>query len=264
MTVDDASLAYQGVADAWAAGAAPLYDRLAVLLVDQLPGPLSGSAVLDIGAGTGAVSRALVQRGAVPFAVDSAPDMIDRCRTAGLHGVVADMLALPFGNGAYDHAVAAFSVSHVDDPVRAVSEARRVVRPAGTVVAGVFAAAAPNRSKRAIDAVAEEFGYVPPPWYLHFKRDLEPLTNTAPAFRDVARRAGLADVSTQELTVETGVNASADIVGSRLGMAHMAPWVASLAPARRSALVEAAVNAVARDPEPLRPTVVVMSGRVGA
>jgi 2-polyprenyl-3-methyl-5-hydroxy-6-metoxy-1,4-benzoquinol methylase len=93
---DDAASAYDGAAELWDEGPSRLYNRLARLLVDDFPLPLDGLKVLDIGAGTGAVSRVLLERGARPYAVDSADDMIERARAHGVPGSVANMLALPF------------------------------------------------------------------------------------------------------------------------------------------------------------------------
>ena len=57
----DASSAYTGVAAAWDAGPSRLYDALARAVVSAHPGDVAGLRVLDIGAGTGAVSRALAE-----------------------------------------------------------------------------------------------------------------------------------------------------------------------------------------------------------
>jgi hypothetical protein len=67
-------------------------------------------------------------------------------------------------------------------------------------------------------------------------------------------------VALLERDVDTGVAEPRHIVAARAGMAHLAPFVASLEPSRREAFLAAAVAAVARDPQPLRPAVLVMSG----
>ena len=162
----------------------------------------------------------------------------------------------------FDGAIAAFAISHVADPVRALMEARRVVRDGGAVVVGSFAAAPANTSKDVVDAVAQRYGYVRPAWYDTLKREFEPLSNTAERLRECARLAGLAEITIAERVVETGVDAPSDIVASRIGMAHLAPFVAALDDATRRAFVAEAIAAVARDPQPLRPSVLVMASRV--
>jgi hypothetical protein len=64
--------------------------------------------------------------------------------------------------------------------------------------------------------------------------------------------------------VDTGIATPEEIVASRVGMAHLAPFVASLTTIRRAQLLTAAVAAVARHPQPLRPTILVLSSLVRA
>jgi ubiquinone/menaquinone biosynthesis C-methylase UbiE len=256
--------AYEGVARAWASGPAGLYDRLADEIVSEYPGGVSGHHVLDVGAGTGAVSRAVTRLGGRATAVDVAENMVAHMRAHGLTAVSGDLLSLPFDNATFDGSVAAFSISHVDDPVRALRETRRVVCAGGVVMAGLFAARSANASKEIVDGVAERFGFVRPSWYQRLKLDFEPLTNTPQELREAAGRAGLADIVIVVREVSTGIAAPADIVASRIGMAHLAPFVDTLQSARRAEFVAAAVAAVARDPQPLRPVVLIMSSRVRA
>ena len=259
---DDAALAYEGVARAWAGGPSRVYDRLAEAVLAGYPGGVSGQHIVDIGAGTGAVSRAVLQRGGRVTAVDAAADMVGHMRANGIDAVEGDLLSLPFDPMTFDGAIAAFAISHVADPVRALMEARRVVRDGGAVVVGSFAAAPANASKDVVDAVAQRHGYVRPAWYDTLKREFEPLSNTAERLRECARLAGLDEISVAERVVETGVDAPSDIVASRIGMAHLAPFVAAMDDAARDAFVDEAIAAVARDPQPLRPSVLVMASRV--
>jgi SAM-dependent methyltransferase len=52
-----------------------------------------------------------------------------------VHAQVADVQALPFADGSFDVAVAAWMLYHVPDLDRAVSELARVLRPGGRLVA---------------------------------------------------------------------------------------------------------------------------------
>ncbi len=260
----DVSTAYVGTADAWAAGPARLYDALARAILTTGTVSLQGQHWLDAGSGTGAASAALRDLGARVRAVDVAPDMVAHLRARGFDAVVGDLLSLPFDDASFDGLVAAFSISHVDDPARALAEARRVVRDGGVVLASVFAAQPLNTSKEVVDKVAETFGFVRPEWYLAFKRYLEPKTNTRATLRQCAREAGLSDIRIMQRIVNTGIASPAEIVSSRVGMAHLAPFVESLAPVRREQFVTAAVKAVARDPQPLRPAILVLSSRAPA
>ena len=257
----DASSAYVGVAAAWDAGPSRVYDSLARAVVSAYPGDLAGLRVLDIGAGTGAVSRALAARGADPTAIDLAPDMVACLRDQGFTAVVGDIRTLPFDDATFDGAVAAFAISHVDDPGSVLAEACRVVRSDGVILVGVFATQTVNASKQVVDAVAEGFGFVAPAWYRRFKKELEPMCGTLTALEASAHGAGIAEIRVEERVVDTGVSEPSDIVASRLGMAHLAPFVASLSRDRREEFIAAAVDAVALDPQPIRPTILILSGR---
>ncbi len=260
----EVTTAYEGVARAWASGPSRVYDRLAEEVVSAYPEGVVDQHVLDIGAGTGAVVRAVVRLGGRATAVDAADDMVGHMRANGLDAVSGDLLSLPFDDAAFDGAIAAFSISHVDDPVRALREARRVVRRSGVVMVGLFAARPANASKEIVDSIAERFGFVRPSWYDRVKRELEPRTNTPLALGDCAHLAGLAEVLISERVVNTGIATPPEIVASRIEMAHLAPFVGALEASRRREFVVAAVAAVARDPQPLRPVVLIMSSRVRA
>lgn len=259
--IEEASSAYRGVASAWAQGPSRMYDRLAQEIVAAYPAPLAGQHVLDIGAGTGAVSRALIRRGARATGVDLSPDMVEHMQADGLDAVTGDLCALPFSNASFDGGIAAFSISHVERPISALREMRRVVHDGGTVLVAVFAARPANASKEVVDGVAEHFGFVRPQWYEWFKNEVEPLTNTPEKLRVCAQHAGLADIVIHERVIDTGVATAQDIVSARLGMAYLAPFVESLPPSKRDELTAASVAAVARDPQPLRPVVLLLCSR---
>jgi SAM-dependent methyltransferase len=259
-----AGAVYEGVARAWADGPSRVYDRLAEAVVAEYPSAITGQHVVDIGAGTGAVSRAVLRLGGRPTAVDAAGDMVEHMRARGLDAATGDLFALPFDDETFDGAIAAFAISHVADPVRALVEARRVVHRGGVVMVGQFRVTAANTSKDVVDAVAQRYGYVRPGWYELLKREYEPLVDTPEKLRACALAADLGDVVIAERTVDTGVATPADIVASRIGMAHLAPFVAGLDDATRREFVAAAISAVAVDPQPLRPDVLIMSSRVRA
>ena len=249
--------AYDTSARLWAEGPEPVYARLARALLAQplLTGTLStgtlstemgaglaGARVLDLGSGTGVAARAALAAGARSVvAADSALGMLRRC-PGRLHPVAADATALPFRDGCFDLAVAAFCLGHLDRPVAGLREARRV---AGALAASSFAAGWNHPAKAAVDEVLAAFGYRPPSWYATFKRDTEPWASDAAALGRDATAAGYADVRLWTITVDTGLSRPAELAAWRLGMAHVAPFVGSLTAARRAELRHAAQDAVA-------------------
>jgi ubiquinone/menaquinone biosynthesis C-methylase UbiE len=102
----------------------------------------AGARVLEVGCGTGVLTRALAGRKAVGsvIGVDTAETLLERARelAADLGNVgfeVADARALPFEDGTFDVVVFDSTLSHVPEPGRAVAEAFRVLRPAGRLAA---------------------------------------------------------------------------------------------------------------------------------
>ena len=98
------------------------------------------AAVLDIGCGTGAQSRALARR--VPdgevVGVDQLDLFVERARElaadmGNLRFEVSDAHTLPFSDATFDVVVLHTVLTHVADAAQVVTEAARVLRPGGTL-----------------------------------------------------------------------------------------------------------------------------------
>ena len=225
---------YDAGAEAWASAPAHVYARFAAAMLEHSPVPVSGADVLDVGAGTAVACDAALARGARwAVASDIAMEML-RHRTPAIPAVVADGGRLPFADGSFDLLVAAFSLTHLPDPAAALAEWRRVA-PAALIA--TFAPGPSHPAKVAIDAVVARFGFVSPPWYEEFKRELEPLVEDTSALTAMVRSAGYQEVEVTVRTVDAGLRTPAEIVDWRLGMAQLAQFVASLSAPRPSALV---------------------------
>ncbi|SDC43783.1 Methyltransferase domain-containing protein [Geodermatophilus telluris] len=103
-------------------------DAVAFLLGDR---PLR---VLDLGAGTGLLTDALLAAGHEVVAVDPSPEMLDqlRARHPGVPAHVGGAEDVPLADGSVD-AVVAGQAAHWFDPDAAAPELRRVLRPGGVV-----------------------------------------------------------------------------------------------------------------------------------
>jgi SAM-dependent methyltransferase len=103
-------------------------DVVAFLLGDR---PLR---VLDLGAGTGLLTEALLAAGHEVVAVDPSPGMLDqlRARLPRVEAAVGGAEAIPLPDADVD-AVVAGQAAHWFDPVPATAELRRVLRPGGVV-----------------------------------------------------------------------------------------------------------------------------------
>jgi SAM-dependent methyltransferase len=95
-----------------------------------------GTAYLDSGCGAGMAAGIAAARGAVVSGFDAAEALLDIARERVPAGDfrVADLEAVPFPDGSFDLVTGFNAFQFAGDPVRALSEARRVARPGGRVV----------------------------------------------------------------------------------------------------------------------------------
>ncbi len=116
----------------------------------------SGAQVIEIGCGTGPVSRVIAER-SEPDAVlglDPSPILVERARelAAGsdkLSFEVGDARNLAFGDGSFDVAVFHTALCHIPGPETALAEAFRILKPGGwlAVFDGDYATATVARAE---------------------------------------------------------------------------------------------------------------------
>ena len=103
--------------------------------LDRFLEALPGTAVLDLGCGSGRDAEYLIGRGATVVAVDLSEKLLRyaRCRCALAGAVLCDLLALPLADGVFDGVWACASILHLprETHLRAFSEIHRVLRPGG-------------------------------------------------------------------------------------------------------------------------------------
>lgn len=175
---------------------APVYDafagfhrqrRRAAELLDLR----AGERVLIDGCGTGADLRYL-PRGAEVSACDLTPAMVERTRaraeTLGLavDARTADAQALPYPDAAFDVVLLHLILAVVPDPVAAIREAERVLRPGGRATVldkWVPAGRAPSLARRAANLVANAVA-------TDLTRSLEPLVAATSLRVEHQERAG--------------------------------------------------------------------------
>lgn len=114
-------------------------ERRAVVALLQ---PLGGWRILEAGCGNGRLAATLASQGIRVIGVDASGDMLRaaarRSRDAGapVDLVRADVGALPFPNGSLDAVTAVTVLCFLNEPIAALRELARVVRPGGRVVVG--------------------------------------------------------------------------------------------------------------------------------
>lgn len=134
---------YDVLAEAYAAEnetgiANAYYERPAVL---ALAGEVAGRRILDAGCGSGALTKALRDRGAVMSGIDSSTAMLELARRR--LGGGADLRAgdlrdpLPFPDGVFDDVIASLVLHYLQDWGPTLGELRRVLRAGGRLIVSV-------------------------------------------------------------------------------------------------------------------------------
>jgi SAM-dependent methyltransferase len=92
--------------------------------------------VLEVGGGEGELAeRITTELGAELVGVDQSERMVELQRAKGIDARVGDVQDLPFADGEFDVALAAWMLYHVPDLDRGLSELARVLEPGGRLVA---------------------------------------------------------------------------------------------------------------------------------
>lgn len=133
-----------------------------------LSGDVAGRRVLDAGCGSGPLTAALRDRGAIVSGFDLSAAMIDLARErlgADADLSVADLAeALPYDDRTFDLVVSSLSLHYLADWNPPLTEIRRVLRPGGRLVVSVPHPAAymfnyPDRDYFAVTQYSEEFEF---------------------------------------------------------------------------------------------------------
>lgn len=248
--MNDVQQAYDAAATAWREGPERIYAGLARTLVGTVE--VGGRRVLDLGAGTGVAAREALAAGAAAVVrVDLAASML-RAGVVPGPAVAADAARLPFRDAAFDVVVAAFSLGHLPRPLDGLRECRRI---APVLAASAFDPSWGHPAKAAVDEAMASYGFTLPAWYGRLKAGEAQVEGRA-GLLGLAREAGFARAEVSRFDVDTGVRTPAAMVRWRWGMAHLAPYVATLDPATRDRARADAERAVTGMPPVVVPMLV--------
>jgi ubiquinone/menaquinone biosynthesis C-methylase UbiE len=197
MTTSPVAVYFNGVADVYDQ-VIPFFASFARQVADALDLPRDAQ-VLDLAAGRGALTRELAGRAGRMVAVDAAPRMVDLLARdhPAVETRVMDAAALEFPDATFDLVVAGFVLHILPDPVAAVAEVRRVLRPGGQ-----FAFTIPGRA----DGSPDPWPDPPNDLFLEYRKHQIAGTGYRPNDADseeLLARAGFANVARQ--TLETAI-----------------------------------------------------------
>ncbi|WP_168218560.1 class I SAM-dependent methyltransferase [Nocardioides eburneiflavus] len=162
---------WTGVARAYARSFAGLCAGAIPTLVDGLP---SGSRLLDVGCGTGALVQAARRAGHEALGVEPDPEMADLAGDALDDDVVVGGLPdLPHADDGFDVVTANFVLNHVDDPRAAARELARVGAPGGVVRASIWGSTPPPQAEMWSSLLDTAGAVRPSPSRLPADRDFE-------------------------------------------------------------------------------------------
>jgi len=127
---------WEGAARAYHDGFESLTGAVAAPLLDAA-GVASGTRVLDVACGPGYVLRRALEQGAAVTGLDFSAAMLAIAATTAPGAALraGDAQQLPFDDGVFDAVTSSFMIGHLTDPLRAMREARRVLRRGGRVAA---------------------------------------------------------------------------------------------------------------------------------
>jgi ubiquinone/menaquinone biosynthesis C-methylase UbiE len=158
---------------------AEIYDtHLVPLIFEHYAADLAGrtaslnpDALIELAAGSGVVTRAVapvLRKGARFVASDLNPPMLDRAalvqpNAERIEWTPADALDLPFDDDSFDLALCQFGVMFFPDRIRAYAEARRVLRPSGSLIFNMWDRIEENEFADVVtQALADRFPGNPP------------------------------------------------------------------------------------------------------
>jgi MOSC domain-containing protein YiiM/SAM-dependent methyltransferase len=229
---ESAAMGFSAGADAYERGRPDYAPEAVVALVRELAiGP--GTRVLDLAAGTGKLTRQLVDTGAELVAIEPIAEMRAKLVAAvpGVEAMDGTAERIPLPNHSVD-AVVVGQAFHWFDGVRAISEIRRVLRPGGALGL-IWQSREPNR-----------------PWLQRLEEIIDRASEGNPRFRTEAWREAFDRVALfDDLEHATFDHVQHGDHATIVDRVASISYVAALPDERRAPILDAVRELLATDPD---------------
>jgi ubiquinone/menaquinone biosynthesis C-methylase UbiE len=213
--------------------------------------PKPGKRILDLACGPGTLSYRLARHVAPDgevVGIDLAPGMIELARREAppdlpVRFELMDMEELRFPDAAFDAAVCGHGLQFVPDLLRALAEARRVIKPGARMAASV--PVDPSRPSEA-QAILERAvgGHLPPAPRARDQFLTRRTVEDEEAFASVARQAGFGEVSVVRFEESTTWRSPQHYIDMASGWWSMAIRLDAVSADQRAALLAGGVRAI--------------------
>jgi demethylphylloquinol methyltransferase len=213
--------------------------------------PSPGKRILDLACGPGTLTYVLaggVSPGGEVVGVDLAPGMIELARRDAPPGLAVrfelmDIDDLRFPDAHFDGAVCGHGLQFVPNLLRALTEARRVIKPAGRLAASV--PVDPSQPSEAQAILERAVGARLPPAprardQFHTRRTVE----DEDAFATVARQAGFREARVVRYEESTTWTSPRHFIEMASGWWSMAVRLEAVSPGERAALLGRGARAI--------------------
>lgn len=219
----------------------------ALELVDARP----GMRILDLACGPGTMSRrlaAMVSPGGEVIGVDLAPGMVALARSMNISATrfeLMDIEQLAFADESFDAAVCGHGLHFVPDLSRALTEARRVLRPEGRLAASVPVTTRNEAVWALLDSVMDR--WLPPAPEAVDQGPTRAAVQDAAAFRHAALEAGFATAKVELVEEDVHWESAEHMVANCLGWVDYAARLEGMDGVRRQTIMDDAIATLRRD-----------------
>lgn len=214
-------------------------------------GPIAGMRILDLACGPGTLSFRLA-RDVAPdgevVGIDLAPGMIELARREAPAGSpvrfeLMDMEDLRLPDASFDAAVCGHGLQFVPDLLRALTEARRVVKHGGRFAASVpVDPSQPSEAQAILERAVG--GHLPPPPRARDQFSTRRTVEDDGAFATVARQAGFREASVVRFEESTTWTSPRHFIEMASGWWSLAVRLDAIPPTERAAILARGIHAI--------------------